>query len=371
MLKRQKTVAIFTAPQGHRSIADAASQALKNEFKVVTYFNKDSFFNLYTPIYKFIPQVWGPPFHLSSEALTRYKKLNSLSAKFFAHRYDEKLKQFYLKHKPDICINTHPFYSPSLMKLKNEFGVPFVNVVSDPRTIHRFAIAEGADINLVFDSKLSRYVKKMVPKAKVLPAGWLVKDEFEANYTKAKVRRQLGLKDVLTILISSGSDGTNLILKLIPALSLAKSPAQIVVACGHNQRMFSLIEKINELVRLKNKNVSLISLAFTPEIYYWVQASDLVVGKAGPNSLFESVATLTPFFAVTHISGQETGNLDIIRQYRLGFVEENSVKASRLLLKLINKPDFLKKFQPSLKKVANHNKLAKLRLKAVVNFLIN
>ncbi len=49
-------------------------------------------------------------------------------------------------------------------------------------------------------------------------------------------------------------------------------------------------------------------------------ASDVVMGKAGPNVLFESVVLGKPFIATTHFPGQERGNLAFIERYGLGYV---------------------------------------------------
>jgi UDP-N-acetylglucosamine:LPS N-acetylglucosamine transferase len=101
-----------------------------------------------------------------------------------------------------------------------------------------------------------------------------------------------------------------------------------------------------------------------------MQASDLVIGKAGPNLLFETVATKTPFFAITHIAGQEDGNLDIIKEYKLGYVEENTIKANRLLGDIINHPEKLKKFLPHIEKLATYNRQAANILSQTISKLL-
>ena len=47
-------------------------------------------------------------------------------------------------------------------------------------------------------------------------------------------------------------------------------------------------------------------------------ASDIVFGKAGPNFLFDSVACQKPFVSMTHIGGQEDGNVELIKKKKLG-----------------------------------------------------
>ena len=96
-----------------------------------------------------------------------------------------------------------------------------------------------------------------------------------------------------------------------------------------------------------------------------------VRAKAGPNSLFESVATKTPYFAISHISGQEDGNLDIIKDYKLGFVEERSAKAVKLLKQTCNNPETLKQFDKSLETLAKYNKNSGKRLIELIESMNN
>ena len=82
-----------------------------------------------------------------------------------------------------------------------------------------------------------------------------------------------------------------------------------------------------------------------------MQMADLIIGKAGPNLIFESVASQKPFLAISHIPGQEDGNLDIIKDYKLGYVEENPFKAAKLLRSVINDPSNLQQFQAAIAKL--------------------
>ena len=69
--------------------------------------------------------------------------------------------------------------------------------------------------------------------------------------------------------------------------------------------------------------------------------SDVVIGKAGPNLIFESAACQKPFVAISHISGNEDGNLGMIRDHNLGWVAENPFTAARLIKHIIADPGIL------------------------------
>jgi 1,2-diacylglycerol 3-beta-galactosyltransferase len=80
------------------------------------------------------------------------------------------------------------------------------------------------------------------------------------------------------------------------------------------------------------------ALPFTREIAPLVAAADVVMGKAGPNALFEAVALGKPFVATAYIPGQEKGNLRFIREHQLGWVALRPEEQRALLVGLICAP---------------------------------
>ena len=83
--------------------------------------------------------------------------------------------------------------------------------------------------------------------------------------------------------------------------------------------------------------------------------ADLIVGKAGPNLLLESVALKIPFLAVGYSPEQEKGNLELIKKQKIGFVEPNPKKAAQLILSLAQNPSRLDRLQPNIRRLANHH----------------
>ena len=77
---------------------------------------------------------------------------------------------------------------------------------------------------------------------------------------------------------------------------------QIILATGTNQALYTRFQEVKNLH----------PLPFTREIAQYMAATDIVVGKAGPNMLFESIALAKPFIATSYIPGQEEGNLELI-----------------------------------------------------------
>jgi UDP-N-acetylglucosamine:LPS N-acetylglucosamine transferase len=360
----KKTVAIFTSGEGHESIAAAAAESLQDNYKIKVFFEDIPFSKAYIALYQFFPGLNQIPYKAMGMSASSIYKITLL-------KYQKKINDFFAKHKPDALISTYGVYTSSLEELQNVTSVPLVNIVADPKTTYQLNISSQAKTNLVFDEKSTKFCKKHYPKANYQISGWFVRDRFEENYNQAQVRKKLGLNsDQLTFLIASGSEGTTIVMKVLPTLILSSKPVQVIVACGNNKSLFKSIEALNSFLDKSGKHNSLIPIKFTPDIHLYMQAADLVIGKAGPNMLFETIATETPFFAITHISGQEDGNLDIIREYKLGYVEENILKAQKLLRQILDKPEQLVKFKKNVLKMKKHNQQAKERLRKLIAKLI-
>src|SRR5262249_40918972 len=84
---------------------------------------------------------------------------------------------------------------------------------------------------------------------------------------------------------------------------------------------------------------NLTALPYTREIGPVMAAADVIMGKAGPNMLFESVTLGKPFIATAYIPGQEEANLPFIQRYGLGWVAIQPEEQRALLSALIRQPD--------------------------------
>jgi UDP-N-acetylglucosamine:LPS N-acetylglucosamine transferase len=358
-------IALFTGPEGHLSIAQAIQATLEDKHQVSVFYDRHILFNLYTPIYQFFPGAHKIPFTIS-----KIEKSKKFIENIFKTNYEEKISAFVDKNKPEILISTFYMYNPALNQISKEKNIPFINAVSDPKTISPILLSEQA-INVTFDEESTDYCQEFDLDLDCRTLGWFVKPDFEKKYDLNKVRKRIGLDaDTFTLLISSGSEGTTMVMKLLPFLIQSDKPIQVIVACGSNKTLYKSVEAFTKMLSKIKTHTKIIPLSYVTNMQDYMQAADLVVGKAGPNSLFESVATQTPFFAITHIAGQEDGNLDIIEEYKLGYVEENPFKAQVLLQSILDDPSQLDDFKPHLAKMAQHNKQSAQKLRTLVTSLL-
>lgn len=349
----QKRVLILTVKWGHFSIAKAIDSILRNEhFKVkVSSIDVEPLSDVtYTTMYKVFPQLWKLPFKLSEIEHTK-----KLANKYLRMVYSKKLNEIIEHSKPNIIINTYFAFNPTLEELSGKYLL--INVITNPRTFSPIEFISCAK-NLVFDGKALKISQKMgFDRKNCFQSGWFVRKEFEKPNNKSNVRESLKLdENRLTFCVIGGSEGTIGMLKILPAFINPPKPVQVVFICGNSKRLLKAVTVFKRMLTSQETDIiKIIPLGFVENVHQYIKSADLVIGKAGPNLLFETVATRTPFFAISHISGQEDGNLEIIKNHKLGFVEENNIKAVKLLRKLIDNPKILDRFQKHLEKMAVYN----------------
>lgn len=355
-------ILIFTTTEGHLSIAQAIEEALRKKFDVRLILIHEPLLVYYRFFYRLFPKLLFISYNASFFSI-----FQTLAAIATEHFHYSKIVTEIEAFKPDVVINTSQGFNSALKKAKAQFHFIFINVLHDPRTIFPTNLSAVADLNLSFDEK-TFYQEG----TSVTPLGWFVRGTFEKPYDKAAVRKSLGIQpDHLVLLITSGSEGSLSVIKNI--ISFRNTDLQhvtFIIACGNNRILFKGVEALKMILKQRGSDSNIIGLGFVENMDQYMQAADIVVGKAGPNTLFESVATLTPFFAISHIPGQEDGNLDIIHDYNLGYVEENPLKAQTLLRDIIEQPHQLNIFAVDLKKMAEYNHQAKEKLVTLIEKLL-
>lgn len=355
-MSRPKVVSLFTSIQGHWSLAQAIGEALTTHDYQVHYNKHHGLeLRLYKLLYQRYPRSFGWFYNLGMLGPSQ-----QLYERYSTRTYDKIVKEQLAEQNPDLIISTWFTFNPILETIALKRNIPFLNIIANPRTIHPAEITEEHP-NWVFDNVArSQCLALAVPRNQVVVSGWFVQDKFEQTFNRDRLRIQFGIKpDSLTFLVQSGSDGSQRTLQMVKQLvkrDLPPEPVHIIFACGNNARLY---HEVDTLSRQTPRSIKLVALPFTSNLHLYMQAADLVIGKAGPNTLFEAVATNSPFFATNHIKGQEDGNLDIIKDYRLGYVEENVTQAVRLLHHIIVQPEILGQFQAPITQMKRYNHQAK------------
>jgi len=271
------------------------------------------------------------------------------------------------KDLPDIVVSTYLFHTHALVRLRREMGLNFkiYTVVADPWTMNPVSFAPEAEKNIVYDEVGVKMGKKYdVPEKNILKTGWWVRPEMydkkiQTSNFKLLKKRGWGIEDGRQVVfVGGGSLGTNAILKFLPVLLLVKTKVAVVFNTGTDKLAYNTVEQYCKLLKSlgKDKLVQIINLGWIDDMASVLSACDIVFGKAGPNFLFDVVAVGKPFVAITHIGGQEDGNIDLIKQKKLGWIREHGNSAASFFLRYLNSPkSFQDKYRTYIAKEARNN----------------
>lgn len=364
-----KKIVILTMGEGHLSIAKAIEQNLQGQYECVLVVYRIPEFDLYLPIYQLFPSLFQVPYKL-----TEYKSAQKFVRSMMSRRYEKKVMAMLDENKPDLVISTYLLYDKICADYSKDHGIPCINVIANPRTIHPVEACEDS-CNIVFDNTAVDTLHTYgIQTEQIQKLGWFVRSQFSPAKDVQLVRKKLGLiPHPTTLLFTAGSDGSSTILKILPLFFQITSPLQAVFICGNNTSLYKSLQVFVKTFRFANRlsPVRFTVLRFVDNIHEYMQASDMVIGKAGPNSIFESVACHIPFFALTHISGQEDGNLELITEYNLGIVEENPIQAISKLKEIASNPTLLTQYKDSVRTMAKYNFESAEKISELISTLLH
>jgi UDP-N-acetylglucosamine:LPS N-acetylglucosamine transferase len=370
MAKTKILVLTDDMPWGHRSIARAIygylkKESSKNNLEISLAEIKAPFGmmnDMYTFIYRFFPL---------SNRITMKLMENDMLRKTAFEMFDydiPDLKKAINKFKPDLVISAYFYHSQALVRMKRDqkLGFKIWTVVTDPWSINALTFIEGADLHLVYDEVMTKTMKDFgISKNKAFETGWWVREEMydeklQNPKSKAQIRKRLGfVDDRPVVFVGGGSLGTNALIKLLPVLMMVKTKVGLVFNTGTDKLAYNMVEEYLKLFkRLRRTDlVQIKNMGWIENMGEVLSACDIVFGKAGPNFLFDVVAVGKPFVAITHIGGQEDGNVDIIRQKKLGWVKEKGNSAAEFLLEYLKNPKkYEEKYAKTIAEEAERNR---------------
>jgi UDP-N-acetylglucosamine:LPS N-acetylglucosamine transferase len=309
MAEKYDIVLVYgSAGGGHVSTAKALYEALSHDSNLkiglvdsLEYGNVISrhMGSMYAFIYSHFPVVWNLLVKMGN---TVYAEglLNWLQ--YVTHtRY---IKKFLHDYPSKMYVSTYNFLPHPLARMRqNGYDYKVVSVVTDIAFPVIYAFDDGADLIVVptqevLDTYKARY--KRTPRH-VLKLGLPI---AEAYYTATPKE----LDGPFKILITSGGEGGGKIFELCKELDTQCSGVSISVSVGKNVR---LLQKINSF-RWRNE-VSAFGLV--PSLLKHYQDADLVIGKAGPTSIWECMVLNKPMIIYGYVQGQEDGNPEFAEKY--------------------------------------------------------
>jgi 1,2-diacylglycerol 3-beta-galactosyltransferase len=149
-------------------------------------------------------------------------------------------------------------------------------------------------------------------------------------------RRRLGLDpDLPTGLVMFGGHGSDVMVKIARRLEASRLNLQLILICGHNQRLAAELRGIQGHHR---KYVE----GFTTEVPYYMRLSDFFIGKPGPGSISEALAMKLPVIVERNARTlpQERYNADWVLAKQVGLVVRNFRPITHTVEELLDPANF-------------------------------
>ncbi len=383
-MQRYKNILLLTSRTGggHVSLAEALQDLLiedalvsggENEQKVtlptVTIVDpQPSFFQWhYRMVSRYALWLWAAEFQFfdaPARALVAHQ--------VFAAVFRRQLTLLLDTVQPDLIISTYPFLTYEVLRVveKHSSTVPLVSLFSDANGVHAAWLSErGAAATLAS----TRETYKQALCAGFAPerlhlVGWPVRAQFARAFDMNKEQRdellaQLHLvSDRFTIFLQGGSEGAAHVertIEHIQAVNDRTGRVQVILATGTNRVLYERYKDTRNLA----------VLPYTKEIAPYMAAADVIMGKAGPNMLFESLMLGKPFIATSYIPGQEHANLTFIRRYGLGWIALQQHEQQALLTALVHYPEQLHTMSASINAYRSWNVEGTKRIVPLVHAL--
>lgn len=275
--------------------------------------------------------------------------------------------------RPDLIITTYPFLSYEVARVLEQrpTSIPLALFFSDANGVHaawlteKHAAANFAPTRETYEQALAL---GFAPE-RLHHVGWPVRAQFLHAFQTSQETRQTqltGLKlapDRFTIFLQGGGEGAARVGRTIENIlspSNFSNEIQVILATGTNRVLQERYQHTPHLA----------VLPFTKEIAPIMAAADIVMGKAGPNMLFESVTLGKPFIATAYIPGQEEANLAFIERHGLGRVAIQPEEQRTLLSALIHQPEQFQTLAASVDAQRQANNAAMQRIIPLLNILV-
>jgi UDP-N-acetylglucosamine:LPS N-acetylglucosamine transferase len=147
-----------------------------------------------------------------------------------------------------------------------------------------------------------------------------------------------------TVLFFFGAEGVGPVKKFLAVLIERGIALQAVVICGKNEKLKADIEN---LARSRTGSVQIQVRGYVTNLADYIAASDVVVGKSGPNQVFETLLQRRPI-VISSFLANEKETTDWVIGNKLGWLTRSPAHLATLLKRLEAQPEVLKRYQANI-----------------------
>jgi UDP-N-acetylglucosamine:LPS N-acetylglucosamine transferase len=255
-------------------------------------------------------------------------KLITNILKFFYNKSSSRMvKEFVQKYDSDLYISTYYFdieLFREIKKIRSE--AKFIIYVADIVFPLRIWFDPLPNLTIVPTDEIylnaKKYFSDFQNKIKIL--GLPISKAYYEEFDKNEIRNNLGINSNKTILISGGGEGMKKIGDIVSSIDITHSNINVIVICGKDQQLFKQLSD-------KKYNNNVIIRGWVDNFSDYLKASDIVITKAGPTTIWECLTLGKHMIIYDYIKGQENGNYEFASKYGKAIFETDTMKISLLI----------------------------------------
>ncbi len=303
-----------TAGQGHNQVAKSLYEYLQNEGAEAMYLDALEYINPvlkdlvsygYLMSVKELPKVYGKAYRMAEKRDPDGK--DSKFIKISNTILSGKLVKFVGEYMPDVIVCTHVFAAVLINYISDKIdkNIKTVGIITD-FAIHPYWEDTTADYYITANEMLNNQAKmRGIDTSKLVPVGIPINPKFAERTDKRTARKRLGIPDIRTVLVMSGSMGYGKILSLMERLDMSEAEFQIISVCGRNERLKNEIDETRFFHNVYN-------YGYSDMIDVFMDAADCIVTKPGGLTTSEALAKGLPMIMANPIPGQEDRNVEFL-----------------------------------------------------------
>lgn len=265
----------------------------------------------------------------------------------------EQLHTYLEQGQYDTVVCCHIFSSLLLRQMLKDYPMPLLTAfVATDYTCSPGAERGALDLYFIPAPSLTEeYVRKGIPREKIIPSGIPVRKEFYGRRDKAKAKQAQGIRpDHTHLLVMCGSMGCGPLQELTKLLSSRMDETmELSVVCGSNEKLHK--ELTEEFGGFPNIHIH----GFVKNMSAMMDSADLYLTKPGGLSTTEAAAKMLPMVLDNTVAGCETYNLLFFTQTGGAVTADSPEELSRLCLELLGDPERLRQMEAALATLPQEN----------------
>jgi len=339
---------------GHRSAAEAIIEALQIEYGDAVTTEMLDFFKSHAPLplnkmpdwYPDMvkaPHLWGLSFRISDGR----RRARAITASMWPY-VGRAVRKIVKEHPADLIVTVHPLATTIFLKALGRNRPPFIIVVTDMVTTHALWYDQRSDLILVpTENARQRAINYEMDPDQVRVVGQPVTLRYSAPAgDKMSLRQKLGWeRNKEVILLIGGGEGMGPLGKTARAIATSGLDVALAIICGRNQRLKEHLEALDWPVPIH-------IYGFTRDLPDFMRAADVLVTKAGPGTIAESLNAHLPMILYARLPGQEDGNVSFVVEENVGVWAPQPEQVVQTLREWVGNPEIRQGYVENCKRTA-------------------